>query len=210
MDLFSKQWTDHIIEQLEKDEIINGRPKCMGLLRIAEKYCDNLEYHFDCKKCPTNEDLSATVNCFIACVELYEDVEHKHKIEGRSGFHTNSLCDVNSSNNPKFCKYSVATASTMALGRSLKLLLGLNILTAEEIGQPDDNNSNSNAAEDTQIRAIVNTAKKIGINLDAILKSEFKTSEAELRELSDKYRKKIISRLRSFQKDSEEIPSEYK
>lgn len=154
-------WHDYVMSQFTEDELVNGNPKYVGLRRVFEKvYAKILNVDNVVIKPPLTEDLTATVTCRMECREHDSgDIITQSSSADVSHYNTETM----------FAKHPVSTAETRAEGRTLRKLLGLKTITAEEAMAGDVENQ---VVNDQTVRGIKNMASKIKVNLDKLLSRE--------------------------------------
>lgn len=198
----SVEWTDYILGLLTEDEVVNECPKTDGLWRVA---------------CSLNKGISYGVNVLQTSPD-YAAVTVS--INARQGLF--DYCVISGSaecsalnTDPPYNKYPLATAETRALGRALKRLLCINVLTAEESSRAanltipvSDENRTEGSITSTQISFIERMCKKIDINLENAIIYAVGLHE-NINELSHAEALRINETLDAWSRDKSEDP-EYK
>ena len=155
-----KGWTQYVLSQLEKDEMIDGNPTTDGLLRLAEDYLGSIESiipvviqapHVD-----NNNRATVQVTVTFSENEQYGGVADVCRENTDSPYHL----------------HPTATAETRALGRALRRALRLKkIITAEEnAGIINEVTGDDTRITNVQIKMIDNQASTKNINILNVLK----------------------------------------
>lgn len=169
MNRFDSGWTDFVIAQLFKNELIDGHPTANGLRRFFEQNCGYIIHsQATVIQAPHKDNKDrATVQYTI----------HFMRHDSDMVFSITDAADCYYGNTKApFHKHAVATATTIAEGRCLKKMLNLAIHTGEEKMEPTDSEVKENEIihddyyiDDTQKRAIDALCKKYNINQEKFI-----------------------------------------
>jgi len=133
-------WQKFVLSLLKDDELIEGFPSAPGLARVANLLYKRVEINSSVIKAPTSHDRSATSQATVNVFSSLGDAPHYLKYTASA--------DVSESNTKSpYNKHPVATAETKAIGRALKLLLGLKIHTFEEMLEDENDYKKINAMQ---------------------------------------------------------------
>ena len=148
------QW---LLDQLEENETENGKPKCDGLRRIFLEHIGNiLETNVQVVQCATSENEGRSTVIVSIKYLRYDD----NQIYVRSDA---SDCSYRNSNRP-FSNHPTATAVTMAEGRCLRKIMGLNILTQEELLEQDTESMDTTFISKSQEKILLSACSKMHID----------------------------------------------
>lgn len=152
----SPEWTDYVLSQLTKSELVKDRPRSDGLVRLVKMIIGEVDFLLQVHHVSPEY---AAVTCQIT-------------IPGGSTVHGSAECSDRNTDIP-YNKYPLATAETRAIGRAAKRALGLsNVLTAEEGSEvaqltvPEVTEDRTEGSiTDTQIKFIERMCKKLDISV---------------------------------------------
>lgn len=146
----SPDWTEFVMSQLQDSEKVGDKPRAIGLVRVVGQVLSPIV---------ENETIVHVVTQDYAAVT--------ERIRLQNGFVASGSAEVSVHNcQEPYSKYPLASASTRALGRAVKTILKLNVLTAEE-GNDISVGSNEvveGKISDTQTRFIDILSQRISIN----------------------------------------------
>lgn len=156
----SPEWSDYVMGLLTDDEKVNNSPRTEGLVRIARMLFQNLQFP-RLQVHHVSPDYAA-VTCSVIC----------------NGCEYMGSAEVHPQNTDSpYNKYPLATAETRALGRAVKRLLCLNVLTAEETSKvadltipKSDENRTEGSITSTQIKLIERQCKSLDYNVVDVIK----------------------------------------
>ena len=161
---YSEGWQEYVLSMFDSSEMVDGKPKAEGMLRVARNLFG------------TTVSISTVVHevcpayCFVTC-----EVECVDYRGDSCMIHGSAECTQDNTDEP-YNKYPLATAETRAMGRALKRLLGLNILTAEESSKKaeltqisNDENRTEGSITPNQVRVIDKTCKRLNIDLETVI-----------------------------------------
>lgn len=195
------EWSDYALSLFTAQELIDGKPTCDALRRVAEFVIGPIIG--GCAKIVQSPNPS---NEYTATVE--------YTVSFHDGQVWTSVADVNSNNcDPKFARFACAMAETRAEGRALRKALRLRkVISAEE---PDDvyaegNTVDNSKANSTQWLMIDNLCKRININVDKFLSeaSGFKWTRKK-EDVPYKSATIILSVLSDFQRNMSTIDPKF-
>jgi len=177
----SLAWSDYVMSQFDKSELINGSPTTDGLRRVFEQEIGNIySCHMTSVETPNNQNqYRATVHCEMK----YADIEKDLILE------VSDLADCFPGNTKTpYVLYATATAATMAESRCLRKGLRLTrVISAEEAMSADKEtqeaylqdhitNTESNKAQRNVILTLLNKTGIDGEKLFQLLVKEEKIS----------------------------------
>lgn len=198
----SIEWSDYALSLFTVNELIDGKPTCDALRRVAELVLGPImigRAKIVQSPNPSNE--------YTAAVE--------YTVQFGDGQNWTSVADVNTNNcDPKFARFACSMAETRAEGRALRKALRLRkVISAEE---PDEvyaeggdtvDNSKSNS---TQWVMIDNLCNRLNINVDNFLSAAkgFKWTRKKV-DVPYKSATSVIAVLSDFQRNMSKIDSEF-
>ena len=193
-----KNWTTYVLSLMEDDEIYNGLPKAEGLRRICRLLIGEPE------STPVPLQMLFEKGKLVSCVmQAKIRIICKDKNDYDISREYSDVAEVNTSNTKEdFLPYFASAAFTKAEGRTLKKILGLKILTAEEVPSNyfDKQDINSN-----QIAHIDLFCKKNNIDVLKFINSSTKKYE-KIDNVSFETAGKMIKELNEYNKESKKIP----
>lgn len=197
-----ENWTNHILSFLKEDELKYGYPTVDGLRRITELvYGDILVSHTDILEIPTTR---------------YEKCTACHHIELRRHFDqeivsVKSCVDVRyHQTTAPFNEYLVATACTRAEGKTLRRLLKLATVTAEEIqGTEFENEENITQLKinEGQILGIRKVCERLNIDVSKLIR-RYGDSFERIEDVPHTLAIQILNDCSRYQNNSRPIPKE--
>ena len=113
----SQEWHDYIMKKFEKRELIDGNPTCAGLRRVAEDVLGSIIVSRPSQVFPSTDNNGpgrATV-VFEVVFDWMDSGQMRTFSDVADVWHGNT--------DDLFCAHPVATASTRAEGRALRLSL---------------------------------------------------------------------------------------
>ncbi len=177
--IFREDWTDYLLTQFYKDELIDGHPTTDGLRRIFEKFIGEI---ISCKKdVLQTPDVANSHRATVHCAISY--AAHGTWAGGRPNvvkeIQEASDCYFGNTAAP-FYYHAVATASTMAEGRCYRKALGLKTLAKEETQGPKgdeaklagDMERSQNLATPNQKNVIASIAKQINVDVQKMITND--------------------------------------
>lgn len=203
----SPEWSDYVMSQFDKSELMDGMPLAAGLRRVAELLCGHIVFSGPTQVFPPQNESShgrATV---------------VWKVEFDNGMCFSDVADCWEGNtDDTFCAFAVATAATRAEARALRKALRIRAVAAEEVTKKNTAAIVRNAVKessegeydeasrmtDPQSNFISVKCKQLNINPVSLFKELFKLSTT--RKITKKAASDAIDRLNEFQRNSEEIP----
>lgn len=195
-------WTSHVLDCLTEDEIKYGYPTVDGLRRITELiYGDILVSHTDILEIPTTK---------------YEKCTACHHIELRRHFDgeiisAKSCVDVRyHQTTAPYNEYLVATACTRAEGKTLRRILKLATVTAEEVqGTEFENEENliQLKINEGQILGIRKVCERLNINVNKLIK-RYGESFDKIENVPHTIAIQILNDCSLYQNNSRPIPKE--
>lgn len=192
----SPGWSDWVLAQLEDNELTEGHPKALGLARVAKKLYGPFSIIPDVMQCPQADNHNrATVRTIITW--------------SNTGLSYGGCADVCNRNcDPPFSNYPVASAETRALGRALRLALGINKATAEELSdkaEEIEEEDDGKYITSSQIRAIDNLCGRYNINVRTYVLSHNNKAET-ISDVTLKQAAKMMKDIQKYQQGTE-VPS---
>lgn len=173
-----KDWTQKVLDELLPNEKVKTArkdfpyaPKAVGLRRVFEKFIGQI-ISTDVRIIQVPEATNGQ-----RCTAVYEIVYAPYH-DNSQLFKITDAADCYPGNTAApYCKYPVATATTIAEGRALRKGLRVNVLTIEELSSaPEEQQAESdgelrmaNLASPNQQHAINLACNKLGINIDKLL-----------------------------------------
>lgn len=159
-------WTKFILSDLDTSELMKGRPTANGLRRMLEKHVGPIiSTNVQVVQTPTPEN-ERRASVVYTMTYFDGELNHERTISDAAD------CYYGNSSEP-YVRHTVATATSMAEGRCLRKALRLNIVTAEETLETDQNEidlaESLQPAKDSQKIAIENMCVKLGINCAAMI-----------------------------------------
>lgn len=193
-------WNEYVLSLLTPQELIDGKPTCDGLRRIAEAVMG-----------PITGGIAKIIQAPSPQNGMTAAVEFTIRFD--SGEVWTSAADVNSNNcDPKFARFATAVAETRAEGRALRKALRLRkILTAEE---PADSYSEesmmNNKSTPTQWNFMETLCERNNIDINKFLSDAkgFKWN-GRLEDVPYKSATLIISHLSEMQRDRVKIDPKF-
>lgn len=228
-------WNDYVLSLLNPSELMDGKPKCAGLRRVAELLLGEITFSAPTQVFPADKDGRATVVYLVEFAWKYGVNEY---VDLRSfDFPKKSFGDVADcyrGNTPDmFAVHPSATACTRAEGRCLRKALQLTVCTAEEMS--NDKNpteilketvnepvivSDKDNCSQSQIMFINTKCGQLGIDVYKFTNLEFFAYNDdghlklpkynELREVTGEVAKKMIKLINDYQQNPSSIPSQIK
>jgi hypothetical protein len=178
---FEVGYADWIMSQFRDDEVFNGYPKANGLRRLVGELIGEIVYSVSTVKqfpCPENQ--------FRATVEHVIRVITPNGLEitfGRSADTYAGNMDVKAS---KFAIHPVAVCETKAESRTMRFLLGIDTMSADEVvlnpgvAEQVVVRIDPEAITDSQVNAITKVAKLAKADLNKFLSEEGYTDIKEV------------------------------
>ena len=135
------EWTEYVLGLMHPSELVNGKPRVVGLERVARKLKDKIGILIT--------DVSKIVESNLA--QSAVSVEHTivALLNGQP-YTFSGLADSTVPNAGKmFSKFATAMAQTRARGRAYRALLCLAVVTAEEISGSKSDSNTPDISEDS-------------------------------------------------------------
>lgn len=192
------KWTEFIIENLSDDELSKGNPTTPGIRRVAQDLFG---------------DIITSDSHVITDIREKATVKHtlviQRYLDGREM--TVSACvDVMYDKTPyPFKEHLVSTACTRAEGKALRRALKLNIQTAEELSNTDEDNvpdiDMESLINDQQILALKTMCRRLNVNMAKFIKVNVKKA-TNIKNIKSVECRLMMSQLSEFQRES--VPSD--
>jgi len=192
-------WTEHVLSMLHKDEVVkkNGAPRTEGLLRIARQLCPGLTFNK-----PEVHGVSEHYAA-VTCCAVYDGCS----FYGSAEVHSNNT-------DAPYNKYPLASAETRAIGRAVKRLLGINVITAEETSKvadltipSSDENRTEGSITSTQIKMVDSLSKKLDIGVRQVVTNILGHHES-ISELSHAEGLRVLEQLDAWTKNPSDVKFE--
>ena len=195
-----KGWTEYVLSLLTPQELIDGKPTCDGLRRVAEAVMG-----------PIVGGIAKIVQAPSPQNNMTAAVEFTIRFD--NGEVWTSAADVNSNNcDPQFARFATSVAETRAEGRALRKALRLRkIITAEEPSDSySENHMDNGKSTPTQWNFIETLCERNDIGVNKFL-SEAKGFRwnGRLEDIPYKSATLIISHLSEMQRDRTKIDPKF-
>ena len=182
-------WTDFILEQLEKNEMVEGNPTCSGLRRMAEKYIGEIiSSKTTVIAAPSQMNENRATVVVSLCLEGNDSM--LREVDGAAD------CCISNTDAP-YHRFPTATAETMAESRALRRILRLNkVVAAEEVSsnarEPEENlvDVNKDDISKTQIRFLEVMGQRNNVNVKKLV-HKYHPDVNNIKELSYKESKAL-------------------
>lgn len=207
----SSGWTDYVMSQFDKSELIDGNPICAGLRRVTELVLGDIIESGPVQVFPADDSNGpgrATV-VFQVVIRCFDDVMRSYS-EVADVWHGNT--------DDLFCAHPVATASTRAEGRALRKALKLRVLAAEELAKKDiveivqqsiKSLNQINSITNQQIQFVDNFCSRFDINVINFINMGEESYDT-IFDISKDKAAKMIKFLNQYQKSDTEVPESIK
>ncbi|MAF25147.1 hypothetical protein CL634_06185 [bacterium] len=207
----SSEWTNYVMSQFDKSELIDGNPICAGLRRVTELVLGDIIESGPVQVFPADDSNGpgrATV-VFQVIIRCFDDVIRSYS-EVADVWHGNT--------DDLFCAHPVATASTRAEGRALRKALKLRVLAAEELAKKDiveivqqsiKSLNQMNSITNQQIQFVDNFCSRFDINVINFINMGEESYDT-IFDISKDKAAKMIKFLNQYQKSDTEVPESIK
>lgn len=201
------EWNDYVLGLLSEEEKISDNPTTDGLRRIFEIALDCTIIESTSAVCqspdPANGNRATVVHTLVYILNSSKSDQDFKKIT------VNGAADVYWGNCDKIYRnHPVAVAETRAEGRALRRGLRLRkVVAAEEISKEleDIDGNTVNKISNNQINFIDVLAKRLNINVTALLESQNVESK-NIYAMEHESAVKIIRQLSTYQQNVDNIP----
>ena len=188
------EWSEYLLDQLSDHELINGAPSVDGLRRITEKcFGEIIESRSNIIESPRSDNALRCVICHTLIIAKYR---------GMRTIRVDGCVDVVHSKTPyPFKDHLVATADTRAEGKALRRALKIRVITAEELQSESEEEVliSDEGVNDQQILAINQLCKRLGVNVEGLVKTKCQSAE-KINDMNSLEARLIISQLSEFQR----------
>jgi hypothetical protein len=163
-EMHDHEWTDYILDQMQSDEIFDGKPKVNGLRRMILKELGPITFN-DLQVLETPSEGNGYLVVCKYTVDIKFGAGDVRRFVG--------LADASQYNiSPDFVKFTTATAETRAKGRAYRDALALSCVAAEEMNDKAavQIDFNTDRISEQQLDGIDVMCKKLDINAARFIK----------------------------------------
>lgn len=201
------EWSNYVMKQFEKDELLKGNPTVNGLRRVAELLLGPVVRSVGkVVQCPNPDNEGRAVVEYEVTFLWTDDDEVGQPHERTFG----DAADVYVGNtDDEYARYPTATACTRAEARALRKALKLQAVAAEELTNKPVAEANFDFISTTQKVLIKKLCRDLDINIHKFINFG-ELDYDDINEISHAKAVAMITHLNSLQQDVEKVPNNLK